>query len=73
MMSLADFLWPSAADNERDERIGELEARVEAAMSDRQALSDRVIANIHETRRIIDRGTREELVRVRHYLRGDEA
>jgi hypothetical protein len=72
-MTLADLLWPRSSDDDRDQRIGELEAEAEVALHERGLLAERVIANIDRTRRALDRGTREEIVRIRHYLRGDEA
>jgi hypothetical protein len=72
-MKLADLLWPRSLDDHRDQRIGELEARAEEALQERDQLAERVIASISRTNHAIERGTREELVRVRHYLRGDEA
>jgi hypothetical protein len=73
MMTLIDFLCPpTLQDDERDIRIGELEVKAEEAHEHRLRLSDQVIANINITRYILDRGTKEELVRVRHFVRGDE-
>jgi nucleoside 2-deoxyribosyltransferase len=73
MMTVVDFLWPPTLQyDERDVRIGQLEVKAGEAHDQRIRLSDQVIANINITRYIMDRGTREELVRVRHFVRGDE-